>query len=56
MARPIDLFVPDTEPIYAVNPDYQPFLFYIRPRIVYVSRIEDLPGTARYVLVPRYGW
>ena len=34
------------------RPDYQPFLFYVRRPIVYVSRVVDLPGDAsHYFLV-----
>ncbi|PYJ09261.1 MAG: hypothetical protein DMF06_10545, partial [Verrucomicrobia bacterium] len=51
IAAQIDALVPDSEPLYAVDPDYQPFLFYIRSRLIYVSRVDDLPLTARYVLI-----
>jgi 4-amino-4-deoxy-L-arabinose transferase-like glycosyltransferase len=51
MAAQIDDLVPPSEALYAVDPDYQPFLFYIRRRIIYVSRVEDVPLSARYVLV-----
>jgi len=51
IAAQIDALVPDSDPLYAVDPDYQPFLFYIRSRLVYVSRIDDLPLGARYLLI-----
>ena len=51
IAAQIDALVPKSEPLYAVDPDYQPFLFYIRSRLVYVSRVDDLPLSARYVLI-----
>ena len=51
IAAQIDALVPNSEPLYAVDPDYQPFLFYIKSRLVYASRIDDLPLTARYVLI-----
>jgi 4-amino-4-deoxy-L-arabinose transferase-like glycosyltransferase len=51
IAAQIDALVPRSEPLYAIDPDYQPFLFYIRSRLVYVSRIDDLPLSARYVLI-----
>ena len=51
IAAQIDALVPKSEPLYAVDPDYQPFLFYIRSRLVYVSRIDDLPLAARYLLI-----
>jgi hypothetical protein len=51
IAAQIDALVPKSEPLYALDPDYQPFLFYMRSRLVYVSRVDDLPLSARYVLV-----
>jgi 4-amino-4-deoxy-L-arabinose transferase-like glycosyltransferase len=51
IAAQIDALVPKSEPLYAIDPDYQPFLFYIRSRLVYVSRIDDLPLGARYLLI-----
>jgi hypothetical protein len=51
IAAQIDALVPRSEPLYALDPDYQPFLFYIRSRLVYVNRVDDLPLSARYVLV-----
>jgi len=51
IAAQIDALVPQSEPLYAVDPDYQPFLFYIRSRLIYVSRVDDLPLGARYVLI-----
>ena len=51
IAQQIDELIPNGEPLYAVDPDYQPFLFYIRSPLIYVSRLEDLPATARYLLV-----
>jgi 4-amino-4-deoxy-L-arabinose transferase-like glycosyltransferase len=51
IAAQIDALVPKPEPLYAVDPDYQPFLFYVTSRLVYVDRIDDLPLDARYVLV-----
>jgi hypothetical protein len=37
IAAQIDALVPKSETLYALDPDYQPFLFYIRSRLVYVS-------------------
>ena len=51
IAAQIDDRVPEPEALYAIDPDYQPFLFYIRRRIIYVSRVEEVPLTARYVLI-----
>ena len=51
IAAQIDALVPESEALYAVDPDYQPFLFYIRRGIVYVSKVDEVPLTARYVLI-----
>ncbi|MFZ1220952.1 MAG: glycosyltransferase family 39 protein [Chthoniobacterales bacterium] len=51
IAAQIDRRVPDGEPLYALDPDYQPFLFYLRTRLVYVNRLEEVPATARYLLL-----
>jgi 4-amino-4-deoxy-L-arabinose transferase-like glycosyltransferase len=51
IAAQIDDLVPDSEPIYALDPDFQPFLFYVRSRLVYVNRLEEVPTSARYLLV-----
>ncbi|PYL39549.1 MAG: hypothetical protein DMF34_03610 [Verrucomicrobia bacterium] len=51
IAVQIDAAVPRGELVYALDPDYQPFLFYTHSKLVYVSEINDLPLDARYVLV-----
>ncbi len=51
IAARIEAVVPGSERLYAVDPDYQPFLFYVRRPIVYVSRVVDLPGDTSYFLV-----
>jgi 4-amino-4-deoxy-L-arabinose transferase-like glycosyltransferase len=51
IARQIDAAIPPNESLYAVDPDYQPFLFYLQRPIVYVREISDLPPGAHYVLV-----
>ena len=51
VATKIDQIIPNSEPLYAVDPDYQPFLFYTKCRVEYVSQIEHLPLSARYVLI-----
>ena len=51
IAARIDRLVPQGEPLYALDPDYQPFLFYVKSRLVYVNRLEELPATARYLLI-----
>jgi 4-amino-4-deoxy-L-arabinose transferase-like glycosyltransferase len=51
IAAEINERIPGSEPLYAIDPDYQPFLFYIKPRIIYMNRLDDLPLTARYILI-----
>jgi 4-amino-4-deoxy-L-arabinose transferase-like glycosyltransferase len=51
IAARIEAVVPASERLYAVDPDYQPSLFYVRRPIVYVSRVIDLPGDTSYFLV-----
>ncbi|MEY2489126.1 MAG: hypothetical protein QOC70_1068 [Verrucomicrobiota bacterium] len=51
IAAQIDGLVPNSEPLYAVDPDYQPFLFYMRSRLVYVSQVDEVPLSAHYLLV-----
>jgi 4-amino-4-deoxy-L-arabinose transferase-like glycosyltransferase len=51
IAAKIDSLVPRGETLYAVDPSFQPFLFYVRSHLVYVSRLNDVPPDARYLLV-----
>lgn len=51
VAAQINAAVPAGEPLYVVDPDYQPFLFYVHGPLRYLSSVPELPGNARYVLV-----
>ena len=51
IAAQLDAAIPPNESLYAVDPDYQPFLFYLQRPIIYVSEVGDLPQNARYLLV-----
>jgi 4-amino-4-deoxy-L-arabinose transferase-like glycosyltransferase len=51
IAARIDSLVPKSEPLYSIDPDYQPFLFYVKSRLIYASQIDDVPLTGRYLLV-----
>jgi 4-amino-4-deoxy-L-arabinose transferase-like glycosyltransferase len=51
IAAQIDALVPTSEPLYAIDPDYQPFLFYMKSRLVYASGVDEVPVNARYLLV-----
>ena len=51
IAGKINALVPETETLYAVDPAYQPFLFYVRAPVKYLDRLEQVPDSARYVMV-----
>ncbi|MGI8819607.1 MAG: ArnT family glycosyltransferase [Chthoniobacterales bacterium] len=51
IAAQINAALPPAEPLYAVDPDYQPFLFYVRDPIVYLSRVAEVPRVAGHLLV-----
>jgi hypothetical protein len=53
IAAQINAVLPAGEPLYAIDPDYQPFLFYVRDPIVYVDRVADAPLAARFLLVQK---
>ncbi len=50
IAEQINAALLPNESLYAIDPDYQPALFYVRDPIVYLNRLEELPGDAHYVL------
>jgi 4-amino-4-deoxy-L-arabinose transferase-like glycosyltransferase len=51
VAAEINAAVPQTETVYAVDPNYQPFFFYVRAPVKYVSSLAELPSDTRYFLV-----
>jgi 4-amino-4-deoxy-L-arabinose transferase-like glycosyltransferase len=51
IAARIDALVPASEAIYAVDPDYQPFLFYVQRPLRYVDRVDELPRETHFFLV-----
>jgi len=51
IADKINGVVPATETLYAVDPNYQPFFFYMHSPVKYVSTVEELPAETRYFLV-----
>ena len=51
VAGQIQAALPAGERLYAIDPEYQPFLFYIRSPLTYVPRIGDLPPEARFFVV-----
>lgn len=48
IAGQINSIVPETETLYAVDPGYQPFLFYMHCPIKYVNRVDEVPSGAHY--------
>jgi len=50
-ARQIDAVVPANTPLYAVDPQYQPYLFYVHAPIRYARKIDELPPDTRFFLV-----
>jgi 4-amino-4-deoxy-L-arabinose transferase-like glycosyltransferase len=53
VAEQVNAAVPASEMLYAVDPGYQPFLFYVRARVKYVDELAQLPPDARYFFVRR---
>ncbi|MEP6821882.1 MAG: glycosyltransferase family 39 protein [Chthoniobacterales bacterium] len=51
IAAEINAALPAGEALYAVDPDYQPFLFYVRGPILYCQQVKDIPATARFLLL-----
>jgi 4-amino-4-deoxy-L-arabinose transferase-like glycosyltransferase len=39
------------EPLYLIDPQHESFFFYLRGPLRYVRTIDDLPASARYILV-----
>jgi hypothetical protein len=51
VAAQINAVVPASETIYAINPAYQPFLFYVQRKLIYVSEFWEVPVSARYLFI-----
>jgi 4-amino-4-deoxy-L-arabinose transferase-like glycosyltransferase len=51
LAAQIDNAVPRSEPLYALDSNYQPVFFYTRSKLIYASHLSDLPIDAAYLLV-----
>ena len=50
-AAPINAALPAGEQLYAVDPEFQPYLLYIKAPVKYVQTMEQLPPDARYFVV-----
>jgi 4-amino-4-deoxy-L-arabinose transferase-like glycosyltransferase len=50
IAREIN-FIVGNIPLYAVDPQYQPYLFYINAPVYYAGSIDELPADTKFLLV-----
>lgn len=55
IAAQIEAIVPPNETLYAVNPDFQPFLFYVSRHLIYLDRVDELPRQTHFFLVRSEG-
>jgi len=51
IAAKIDDLIPANESLYAVDPDYQPILFYVERKLIYIGNLNELPADAHVFLV-----
>jgi 4-amino-4-deoxy-L-arabinose transferase-like glycosyltransferase len=51
VAEQINAVVPRNEVLYAVDPNYQPFFFYVDAAVSYVSSLAELPPETHYFVV-----
>jgi 4-amino-4-deoxy-L-arabinose transferase-like glycosyltransferase len=51
IADRINAAVPASETLYAIDPNYQPFFFYMHSPVKYLSSMEELPWETHYFLV-----
>ncbi len=50
IAAEINASVPPNETLYAVDPNYQPFFFYMLAPVQYLSSVDEVPYDAHYFL------
>jgi hypothetical protein len=51
LAAQIEAAIPQSETVYALDPNYQPIFFYMRAKLVYAGEVDEVPVDARYLLV-----
>ena len=51
MGADIEAAVPPDEPLAVLRPGFLPYLYYLRPGLVYIQRIGDLPAAVHYALI-----
>src|SRR5438309_188242 len=55
IAAQINALLPSDQRLYAIDPDFQPYLFYVRAPITYLTTLDELPADAHYFLIqPRH--
>jgi 4-amino-4-deoxy-L-arabinose transferase-like glycosyltransferase len=51
LAAQIEAAIPQSETVYALDPNYQPIFFYMRLKLVYAGEVDEVPADAGYLLV-----
>ena len=51
IAGEINALLPSEQRLYAIDPDFQPYLFYVRAPITYLTTLGELPADAHYFLI-----
>ena len=51
VAAEVNSRVAHSETLYAVDPGYQPFLFYVHAPVKYLASLDQLPGAAHFFFV-----
>jgi 4-amino-4-deoxy-L-arabinose transferase-like glycosyltransferase len=51
VAAQINAAIPIDQRLYAVDPSFQPYLFYVRAPVIYLQSLEGLPANARFFLI-----
>jgi 4-amino-4-deoxy-L-arabinose transferase-like glycosyltransferase len=55
IAAQVNALVPSDQRLYAIDPEFQPYLFYVRAPITYLDNLDEMPWDAHYFLIqPRH--
>src|SRR5207249_12223005 len=55
IAGQINALLPPDQRLYAIEPDFQPYLFYVPAPITYLTSLDELPADGHYFLIqPRH--
>jgi 4-amino-4-deoxy-L-arabinose transferase-like glycosyltransferase len=52
IAARVNNVVPPEQRLYAIKVPFQPYLFYVHARVIYLRSLDELPADARYFLIP----